>query len=89
MKKLLALVLTLALTLSLASVSLADSIVAATNCAFPPYEYYENGVEAGIDVDIVKAICEKLGYDLTIVDLSNRIQSTVIEMCKELEKEEN
>ena len=68
MKKLLALVLTLALTLSLASVSLADSIVAATNCAFPPYEYYENGVEAGIDVDIVKAICEKLGYDLTIVD---------------------
>ncbi len=28
-------------------------------------------------------------YDLTIVDLSNRIQSTVIEMCKELEKEEN
>ena len=68
MKKLLALVLALALTLSLASVSLADSIVAATNCAFPPYEYYENGVEAGIDVDIVKAICEKLGYDLTIVD---------------------
>ena len=68
MKKLLALVLALTLTLSLASVSLADSIVAATNCAFPPYEYYENGVEAGIDVDIVKAICEKLGYDLTIVD---------------------
>jgi polar amino acid transport system substrate-binding protein len=43
-------------------------VVAATNCAFPPYEYYENGVEAGIDVDIVKAVCEKLGYDLTIVD---------------------
>ena len=68
MKKLFALVLALMMVLSLASVSLADSITAATNVAFPPYEYYEDGVEAGIDVDIVKAICEKLGYDLTIVD---------------------
>ncbi len=68
MKKLFALVLALALALSLASVSMADSITAATNCAFPPYEYYENGVEAGIDVDIVKAVCEKLGYDVSIVD---------------------
>ena len=68
MKKIIALALSMILALSLASVSLADSVVAATNCAFPPYEYYENGVEAGIDVDIVKAVCEKLGYDLTIVD---------------------
>ena len=68
MKKLTALVLSLILALSLASVSLADSVIAATNCAFPPYEFYEDGVEAGIDVEIVKAICEKLGYDLTIVD---------------------
>ncbi len=68
MKKLTALVLSLILALSLASVSLADSVIAATNCAFPPYEFYEDGVEAGIDVEIVKAVCEKLGYDLTIVD---------------------
>ncbi len=68
MKKIIAVALSMILALSLASVSLADSVVAATNCAFPPYEYYENGVEAGIDVDIVKAVCEKLGYDLTIVD---------------------
>ena len=68
MKKIIAVALSMILALSLASVSLADSVVAATNCAFPPYEYYENGVEAGIDVDIVKVVCEKLGYDLTIVD---------------------
>ena len=68
MKKLFALVLALIMVLSLASVSLADTIVAATNVAFPPYEYFEDGVEAGIDVDIVKAICEKLGYDVQIVD---------------------
>ena len=68
MKKLTALVLSLILALSLASVSLADSVIAATNCAFPPYEFYEDGVEAGIDVEIVKAVCEKLGYDLTSVD---------------------
>ena len=68
MKKITALVLALILALSLVSAALADTIVAATNVAFPPYEYYEDGVEAGIDVDIVKAICEKLGYDLQIVD---------------------
>ena len=68
MKKITALVLALMLALSLVSSALADTIVAATNVAFPPYEYYEDGVEAGIDVDIVKAICEKLGYDLQIVD---------------------
>ena len=47
MKKLFALVLALIMVLSLASVSLADTIVAATNVAFPPYEYFEDGVEAG------------------------------------------
>ena len=68
MKKIFAVILALALSLSLVSVSLAETITAATNCAFPPYEYYEDGVEAGIDIDIVKAICEKLGYDLELVD---------------------
>ena len=68
MKKLFAIVLTLALTLSLASAALADKVVAATNCAFPPYEFYEDGEAAGIDVDIVKAVCEKLGYELELVD---------------------
>ena len=68
MKKIIALALSLIMVLSFASVSLADSVVAATNCAFPPYEFYDNGVEAGIDVEIVKAVCEKLGYDLSIVD---------------------
>ena len=70
MKKLFATVLALIMALSVAAVSFADTttIVAATNVAFPPYEYYEDGVEAGIDIDIVKAICAKLGWEVTFVD---------------------
>ena len=35
-----------------------------TNAEFPPYEYYEGENVVGIDADIAKAICDKLGYDL-------------------------
>ena len=41
----------------------------ATNAYFPPYEYYEGGVVVGIDVDVAKAICDKLGYELQIEDM--------------------
>ena len=40
----------------------------ATNAAFPPYEFVENGDYAGIDVEIAKAIAEKLGMELEIID---------------------
>ena len=37
----------------------------------PPYEYYddETGEIVGIDAEVAAAICEKLGYDLEIVDM--------------------
>ena len=41
----------------------------ATNAAFEPYEYYSNNEIVGIDADIAKAICDKLGYELVIEDM--------------------
>lgn len=44
-------------------------LVMATNAAFPPYEYVEGGEFVGIDVEIAKAIAEKLGMELKIEDV--------------------
>lgn len=41
----------------------------ASDIAFPPYEYYENGEPMGIDVDIAYAVCDELGYELEINDM--------------------
>ena len=41
----------------------------ATNVAFPPYEYYENEKAVGIDIEIVQAICDKLGYTMELSDM--------------------
>ena len=40
------------------------TLVMATNAAFDPYEYIENGEIVGIDAEFAKALCDKLGYDL-------------------------
>ena len=55
-------------------------LVMATNAAFEPYEFIENGEITGIDADIAKAICDKLGYELVIEDMEfdaiiNAVQS--------------
>ncbi|MGN1457741.1 MAG: ABC transporter substrate-binding protein/permease [Acutalibacteraceae bacterium] len=44
-------------------------IVVATNAEFKPYEYYENGVVTGIDIDIMQAICDDLGMEMQIEDM--------------------
>lgn len=41
----------------------------ATNAYFPPYEYYEGTAIVGIDVEFATAICDKLGYELTVEDM--------------------
>ena len=46
-----------------------DTLVMATNAAFPPYEYKEGDGYAGIDVEIATAIAEKLGMKLEIADI--------------------
>lgn len=45
------------------------TLTMATNAAFEPYEYIENGSVIGIDAEFAKAICDKLGYDLVIEDM--------------------
>lgn len=45
------------------------TLVMATNVAFPPYEFYQDGAAVGIDVDLAKAIADRLGMKLTIQDV--------------------
>ena len=46
------------------------TIIVATNAEFPPYEYYENGKPTGIDIEIMQAICDKLGYKMEVEDMA-------------------
>lgn len=45
------------------------TLIMATNAAFPPYEYYENNVITGIDVDMATAVADKLNRKLVIEDM--------------------
>lgn len=47
----------------------AETLVMATNAAFPPYEYYEGETIVGIDAEVGAAIAEKLGMGFTIEDM--------------------
>lgn len=44
-------------------------LVMATNATYPPYEYLEGENIVGIDPEVAKAICDKLGYELEIQDM--------------------
>ncbi len=44
-------------------------IVMATNAQFPPYELIDNNKIVGYDVDMMQAVCDKLGYELKIDDI--------------------
>ena len=46
-----------------------ETLVMATNAAFPPYEFYEGDAIVGIDAEIGAAIAEKLGMDFVIEDM--------------------
>lgn len=46
-----------------------NTLVMATNAAFPPYEYKDGDKFAGIDVEIAEAIAKKLGKKLEIADV--------------------
>ena len=45
------------------------TLTMATNAAFEPYEFYSNNEIVGIDAEMAKAICDKLGYELVIEDM--------------------
>ncbi len=44
-------------------------LVMATNAEFPPYESISDGQVIGYDVDMMRAICDKLGYELKIENM--------------------
>lgn len=46
------------------------TLTMATNAEFEPWEYKEGNDIVGIDADISQAICDKLGYELKIEDMS-------------------
>ena len=69
MKKLLALALTLMMTLSFTAALADNTLTMATNASFPPYEYYEGEAIVGIDVEICAAIAAKLGMEFEVADM--------------------
>ena len=55
-------------------------LIIATNATFKPYEYYENGVMTGYDIDLLQAICDELGMEPEMEDMEfdsiiNAVQS--------------
>lgn len=46
------------------------TLIMATNAEFPPYEYREGEEIVGIDVDMMYAVCDFLGYELQIDDMA-------------------
>ncbi len=75
MKKIIAIAMSLILMLGAVAVFTGcdsadeNTLVMATNAAFPPYEYKEGNDIKGIDAEIAAAIAEKLGMKLEIVDV--------------------
>ena len=47
-----------------------ENLVMATNAEFPPYEYKEGSEIIGIDVEIGRAVADKLGMTLKIEDMA-------------------
>lgn len=45
------------------------TLTVATNAAFKPYEYYDNGKITGLDMDMIQAVCDELGMTLKIEDM--------------------
>ncbi|EXG88230.1 amino acid ABC transporter substrate-binding protein, PAAT family [Clostridium sp. ASBs410] len=48
----------------------AGKLVMVTNAEFPPYEYYDKNKIVGIDVDIARAIADKMGVELDVQDMA-------------------
>ena len=79
MKKIVAIVLAIAMIASVAvlsgcsgekkSESGKEKLTMATNAYFPPYEYYEGEEIIGIDAEVAQAIADKLDMELEIVDI--------------------
>ena len=71
MKKLIALMIVAMFVLTgFSALAEKGTLTLCTNVAFPPYEFYGDDSEpTGIDIEIAKAIAEKLGYEIEVVDI--------------------
>lgn len=75
MKKILALVMAVVLSLSVLSFAGCSKkgdnvLILATSADFPPYEYMEGNDYAGIDIEIAQLIAEKLGMELQVENMN-------------------
>ena len=83
MKKILSIVLALALTLGclmMAGCGSKDTIIVQTNAYFAPFEYYDGTEIVGVDVDIMNLVGEKLGKK---VEFQNVTFSVIIDNVSE------
>ncbi len=83
MKKLLSIILSITMLLSMATVAFADDtfvssgarevegiIKVGVNAEFPPFEYMENDKLLGFDIDLMNYIAARIGYGVEFVDMS-------------------
>ena len=70
MKKIIALALAMMMALCTLTALADDTIIVATNPEYPPFEYVEGDETVGYDIDLWKAIAEKLGvaYEIEAMD---------------------
>lgn len=69
-KKIAALVLAATMLFALSACgSSSNKLIVATNAEFEPFEYLDkDGEPTGFDMDLIKAVAEKLGYDGVKID---------------------
>ncbi|MBP3361322.1 MAG: transporter substrate-binding domain-containing protein [Clostridia bacterium] len=78
MKKIISIILTAALLITMPVSAFADGIdgpkkakiTVGINAGYEPFEYYENDVLTGFDIDLMKCIGEEIGYDIEFVDMA-------------------
>ena len=79
MKKLLAIILSITILLSMGTVVFADGVdgpmqkaklTVGINAEFPPFEYYEGEELKGFDIDLMNYIGERIGFDIEFVNMS-------------------
>ncbi len=87
-KKILAIVMVLAMTLAFAGCGEkekeAKKFVMGIDAEYPPFSYIDdNGEYAGFDVDVCKAVCEKLGLDFEVfcVNWDQKLEQLDAEEC--------
>ncbi|MBR3942120.1 MAG: transporter substrate-binding domain-containing protein [Clostridia bacterium] len=76
MKKITAILMTIAMlatiifSVSADEVAKKETIKVAISTDFAPFAYYENGELKGFDVDLMRYIGERIGYDIEFTDMS-------------------